>query len=206
MGGSNPCKRCVCAGQDCLVHLSRWVIFYYTYYYFLIIFFFIADLLYMPGTSFSSSGVYPTPPPTPWPWSPLMAESWVLLKKHSRSLWRSTKKSESLSRTWWRARRGILPNWRGLGPWWSGDGAWKKRAGRKRMEVTRRGLRMALEKVRRRGLCCLPLVSILVLFFNRLFIIIIFIFCEINMWVRKARIEMKRSLRRNPEKCAEAEG
>ena len=26
MGGSNPCKRCVCAGQDCLVHLSRWVI------------------------------------------------------------------------------------------------------------------------------------------------------------------------------------
>jgi len=21
--GSNPCKRCVCAGQDCLVHLSR---------------------------------------------------------------------------------------------------------------------------------------------------------------------------------------
>ena len=23
MGGSNPCKRCVCAGQDCLVHLSR---------------------------------------------------------------------------------------------------------------------------------------------------------------------------------------
>ena len=23
MGGSNPCERCVCAGQDCLVHLSR---------------------------------------------------------------------------------------------------------------------------------------------------------------------------------------
>ena len=23
MGGSNPCKRCVCAGQDCLVHPSR---------------------------------------------------------------------------------------------------------------------------------------------------------------------------------------
>ena len=23
IGGSNPCERCVCAGQDCLVHLSR---------------------------------------------------------------------------------------------------------------------------------------------------------------------------------------
>ena len=23
MGDSNPCKRCVCAGQDCLVHPSR---------------------------------------------------------------------------------------------------------------------------------------------------------------------------------------
>jgi len=23
IGGSNPCKRCVCAGQDCLVHPSR---------------------------------------------------------------------------------------------------------------------------------------------------------------------------------------
>jgi len=23
MEGSNPCERCVCAGQDCLVHLSR---------------------------------------------------------------------------------------------------------------------------------------------------------------------------------------
>jgi len=23
MGGSNPCKRCVCTRQDCLVHLSR---------------------------------------------------------------------------------------------------------------------------------------------------------------------------------------
>ena len=23
MGGSNPCERCVCAGQDCLVHSSR---------------------------------------------------------------------------------------------------------------------------------------------------------------------------------------
>ena len=23
MGGSNPCKRCVCTGQDCLVYSSR---------------------------------------------------------------------------------------------------------------------------------------------------------------------------------------
>ena len=23
MGGSNPCKRCMCTGQDCLVHPSR---------------------------------------------------------------------------------------------------------------------------------------------------------------------------------------
>ena len=23
MGGSNPCERCVCTGQDCLVHPSR---------------------------------------------------------------------------------------------------------------------------------------------------------------------------------------
>ena len=23
MGGSNPCERCVCAGQDCLVYSSR---------------------------------------------------------------------------------------------------------------------------------------------------------------------------------------
>jgi len=23
IGGVTPCKRCVCAGQDCLVHLSR---------------------------------------------------------------------------------------------------------------------------------------------------------------------------------------
>jgi len=23
MGGANPCERCVCTGQDCLVHLLR---------------------------------------------------------------------------------------------------------------------------------------------------------------------------------------
>ena len=34
MGGSNLWERYVCAGQDCLVHPSRWVIFYYTYYYY----------------------------------------------------------------------------------------------------------------------------------------------------------------------------
>ena len=33
MGSSNPCERCVCARQDCLVHPSRWVINYYTYHY-----------------------------------------------------------------------------------------------------------------------------------------------------------------------------
>ena len=31
MGGSNPCERCVCTRQDCLVHPSRWVINNYTY-------------------------------------------------------------------------------------------------------------------------------------------------------------------------------
>ena len=67
IGGSNPCERCVCAGQDCLVHPSRWVINYYTYDYFLIIFFFIVTLLPMLGASHSSNGVYPTPIPTPWP-------------------------------------------------------------------------------------------------------------------------------------------
>jgi len=73
--------------------------------------------------------------------------------------------------TWWRARRGIWPNWRGLGPRWSGDGDRKERAGKRRMEMMWRGPRMAPEKVRRRGLRCPPPVSILVLFFlfNRIF-------------------------------------
>jgi len=48
------------------------------------------------------------------------------------------------------------------------DGAWKKRVGR-RTEMKRRGPRMALEKVRRGGLCRPPPVSILVLFFLFLF-------------------------------------
>jgi len=58
-----------------------------------------------------------------------------------------------------------------LGPRWSRDKAQKKRAGRRRMEMKRRGLRMAPEKVRRRGLRRPPLVSILVLFFLIEFVI-----------------------------------
>ena len=122
MEGSNPCERYVYVGQDCLVHFSRWVINNYTYYYFLIIFFFIATPLLVLGASHSSSSVYPTPTPTPQPWFPLMAESWVLFKKHSRNLWRSTEELGSPSGTWWRARRGTWPNWRELGLQWSGDG------------------------------------------------------------------------------------
>ena len=80
----------------------------------------------------------------------------------------STKESESPSGTWWRARRGIQPNWRGLGLQWSEDGAQKKREG---TEMKRRGPRMAPEKVRREELHRLPPISILVLFFlfNRIF-------------------------------------
>jgi len=52
-----------------------------------------------------------------------------------------------------------------IGLQWSGDGAWKKRVGRRRTEMMQRGPRMAPEKVRRRGLCRPPPVSILVLFF-----------------------------------------
>jgi len=49
-----------------------------------------------------------------------------------------------LSRTWWRAKRGTQPSWRGLGPQWSKNGVQKERM--------RRGLRMAPEKVRKKGL------------------------------------------------------
>jgi len=37
--------------------------------------------------------------------------------------------------------------------------------GKRRVEIKRRGLRMAPEKVKRRRLCCLPPVRIVVLFF-----------------------------------------
>jgi len=42
-------------------------------------------------------------------------------------------------------------------------------SGRRRVEIIQRGLRIASEKVRRRGLYCLPPVSIVVLLFNRIF-------------------------------------
>jgi len=45
MRGSNPCKRCVCAGQDCLVHPLLWnaldLIFYFIYFSFDFIFIFL---------------------------------------------------------------------------------------------------------------------------------------------------------------------
>jgi len=57
-----------------------------------------------------------------------------------------------------------------LEPQWSEDGAQKERAEMRRIEIMRRGLRMAPEKVRRREHRHLPLVSIVVLFSNRIFI------------------------------------
>ena len=86
---------------------------------------------------------------------------------------------ESPSRTWWRARRGTQPNWRELGLQWNGDGVQKEQSGRRRAGMMQRGPRMAPKKVRRRGLCHPPSVSILVLFFflfNRIFIL-----CELNV-------------------------
>ena len=114
------------------------------------------------------------------------------LKKHSGSLWRNTQESGSPSRTWWRTRRGTQSNWRGLGPQWSRDRVQKEQSGRRRVGMTWRGPRMAPEKVRRRGLCYPPPVSILVLFYS---LIEFFVFCELNVWVRKTRIKMKRSLK-----------
>jgi len=87
----------------------------------------------------------------------------VLLKRHFGSLWRSTEESEGSSGTWWRTRRGIQHSWRELGPQWSGDGVQKKRTERWRVEMKRRGPRMALGKVKKRGLYCLPSVRIVVL-------------------------------------------
>ena len=60
-----------------------------------------------------------------------------------------------------------------MGLQWSGDGAQKKRMERKKAEMKKGGSRIALEKVRRRGLHCLSPVSIVVLF--SLFLIIIFL-------------------------------
>ena len=45
-----------------------------------------------------------------------------------------------------------------MGLQWSRDRAQKKRTGIKRAEMMRKGLRMALGKVRRKGLHCPPLV------------------------------------------------
>ena len=58
---------------------------------------------------------------------------------------------------------------------------------------------MALRKSRRRGLHHLFPVSIVISFY----LIEFFIFCELNVWVRKSRIKMKRSLKvlkRKPQK------
>jgi len=73
-------------------------------------------------------------------------------------------------------------------------------------EIKREGPRIVPEKVRRRGLCRPSLVSIVVLFCFVFYLIEFFIFYDLNVGVRKSRIKMKRSLKRNPEKCAEAEG
>jgi len=78
------------------------------------------------------------------------------LKRHSGNLWRSTEESESPSGTWWRARGEIQPSWRGLGLQWNGNRARKERTGRRRAEMRREGLKMAPEKVKRKGLYCLP--------------------------------------------------
>ena len=51
-----------------------------------------------------------------------------------------------------------------MGLQWSRDRAQKKRMGRRRAEMTWRGLRKTPEKFRRKGLCCLPLVRIVVMF------------------------------------------
>ena len=70
--------------------------------------------------------------------------------------------------------------------------------------MKRRGLRMALGKVKKRGFHCLPSIRIVVLFF---FFNCYFLFCDLTVWVIKSRNEMKRSLKvlkRNPEKYAEA--
>jgi len=65
----------------------------------------------------------------------------------------------------------MQPSWRGLGPQWSKDGALKGRIRKRRAEMERRGLRMAPEIVRKRRLCHLPSIRLVVLF---LILIVIF--------------------------------
>ena len=48
----------------------------------------------------------------------------------------------------------------------------RRRARMRRIEIKRRGLRIALEKVRKRGLYCLPLIRIVVLFFFKLLFVL----------------------------------
>jgi len=65
-----------------------------------------------------------------------------------------------------------------LGPQWNGDSVQKERIGRRRAEMAQRGPRMALGKVRRKKLCYLSPVSIVVLFVS---LIEFFIFCKLNV-------------------------
>ena len=60
-----------------------------------------------------------------------------------------------------------------MGPQWSEDRVWKEKTGRRKVEMKRRGLKMALGKIKTRGLYCLPPVRIVVLF---LILIVIFFF------------------------------
>jgi len=52
-----------------------------------------------------------------------------------------------------------------LGLQWNGNRAWKERTRKSRIEMKRRGPRIALGKVKRRGLHYPSLVKIVVLFF-----------------------------------------
>ena len=57
---------------------------------------------------------------------------------------------------------------------WSRGEVQKERTGKRRADMKRRGPRMALGKVRRRGLCRPPPARIVVLFFIFIFIVISF--------------------------------
>ena len=63
----------------------------------------------------------------------------------------------------------MWPSWKGLRIQWNGDRV-QRRVRLKRIYMIRRGLRIAPGKVKRRGLHCLPLVSILV-FSSKFFIL-----------------------------------